>query len=116
MLNGLAAELRTIATVTRNTDEFLRVDRQFHDAVGRASGNEALRQIIRNVYSFLTVALVRSSVESVDLEELSGLHEDIAEAIAAREPDRASVAMKRHLEWTLERVIMTQFSETASDG
>lgn len=107
-LIAMAAHLREIATVTNDPDEFLRVDRIFHDAIGRASGNEALRQVIRNVHAFLTVAWARNSIDGEELEELAGLHEEIAAAIAAHDADRARVAMERHLERAAGKV-MSQF-------
>jgi GntR family transcriptional repressor for pyruvate dehydrogenase complex len=115
-LADLAAKLREIATVTRDPDEFLRVDRMFHDVVARASANEPLRQVIRNVHTFLTVAWSRSSIDNEELEELAGMHEDIADAIGAGDGERASQAMDRHLQRAAGKV-MDQFArEGGRDG
>ena len=104
-LAHLAAQLREIATVTRDPDEFLRVDRMFHDLVARASGNEALRQVIRNVHTFLTVAWAPTSIDDDELEMLVEMHEQIAEAIGARDAERAEAAMDRHLQRAAGKVI-----------
>jgi DNA-binding FadR family transcriptional regulator len=94
----MAAHLRQIATNTNDRDEFLRVDREFHDAIAKASANEALRQVIRNVHTFLTLNWTTTSITGVELGELAGLHEAIADAIGARDADQARTAMAFHLQ------------------
>jgi DNA-binding FadR family transcriptional regulator len=109
-LARLAAQLREFATVRNDPDAFLRVDRTFHDAVARASANEPLRQVIRNVHTFLTVAWSRTSINEEELEELADLHEAIAMAIAAGDAERAREAMTKHIERAAGKV-MSQFAD-----
>jgi len=108
-LTQLAAQLRELATASNDPDAFLHVDRMFHDAVARASANEPLRQVIRNVHVFLTVAWSRTSINDEELEELAGLHEAIAGAIAAGDSKRAREAMTTHIEQAAGKV-MSQFA------
>ena len=70
----MAAHLRQIATGTNDRDEFLRVDREFHDAIAKAAADEALRGVIKNVHSFLTLNWTTTSITGVELDELAGLH------------------------------------------
>ena len=51
-LDGLVAEMRAIATESRNLPAFLRIDRTFHDVMGRAAANMVLR---RNSYATFTI-------------------------------------------------------------
>ncbi len=96
-ISALAAELLAIAESTRDPEEFLHVDRAFHDAIARASGNEVLRQMIRNVHGYLTRAWSRTTVADDEIELLAALHTDIADAIRARDEVRAGEAMSAHL-------------------
>jgi DNA-binding FadR family transcriptional regulator len=102
-IRGLADELRRIATTTGDVDEFLRVDRVFHDTIARASGNEVLRQMIRNVHGYLTRAWSRITIADGEIEHLAGLHVDIADAIAAGDEARAGEAMSGHLSRALAK-------------
>jgi GntR family transcriptional regulator, transcriptional repressor for pyruvate dehydrogenase complex len=104
-ITGMAAHLRQIATDTNDRDEFLRVDREFHDAIAKASANEALRQVIRNVHTFLTLNWTTTSITGVELDELAGLHEAIADAIAAGDAEGARAAMGRHLQHAADSVL-----------
>lgn len=97
-LNDLVEEMRTIAATTRDRDHYLQIDRAFHEAIARASGNVVLRQLIRNVHLFLTSAWSRTSIRPDELDLLTELHADIAHAIEEGDPERAQEAMRSHLE------------------
>jgi GntR family transcriptional regulator, transcriptional repressor for pyruvate dehydrogenase complex len=109
-LSMLAGQLREIAITSADADEFLRIDRAFHDAVARASANEALRQVIRNVHSFLSIAWAQSSIRDGELEQLAAFHVDIADAIGVGDGDRARTIMGRHLEHAAGKVT-SQFTD-----
>ena len=96
-LTALVAQLYEAAQA-RDVAVFLEVDREFHDLIGRASGNQALRQVIRNVHTFLAIAWSHSSVAVGELRALAKLHEAIADAVVAGDPERATTTMLEHLE------------------
>lgn len=104
-ITGMAAHLRQIATDTNDRDEFLRVDREFHDAIAKAAANEALRQVIKNVHTFLTLNWTTTSITGVELDELAGLHEAIADAVGAGDAELARAAMARHLQHAADSVL-----------
>jgi DNA-binding FadR family transcriptional regulator len=99
LLRSHVEQMRAIAASEHHDlDAFLAVDREFHDVIAQASGNEVLRQVVRQVNGDLTTAWSSSSITESELDLLAGMHVDIIEAIAAGDPDRASAAMATHLE------------------
>jgi DNA-binding FadR family transcriptional regulator len=97
-LRSLIQQLRRIAAApTHDLDAFLRVDREFHDVVAQASGNEVLRQVVRQVNGDLATAWSSSSITENELDLLADMHGAITDAIADGDADRASAAMNTHL-------------------
>jgi DNA-binding FadR family transcriptional regulator len=85
---------------TENLDGFLRLDRAFHEAVARSSGNLALRQVIRNVHQFLPVAWSSTGLPGLqphEIPHLIELHSAVAEAITRGDAPGARHAMQTHL-------------------
>jgi len=96
-LRTLIAAMRAITETTRNLDDFLRLDRAFHEMVAKASGNLALRQVIRNVHQFLSSAWSSATITEQELPHLTDLHSAVAEAIARGDAWAARQAMEAHL-------------------
>lgn len=97
---GRAAQDSGGGLTTEDLDEFLRLDRAFHEAVARASDNLALRQVIRNVHQFLPVAWSSTGLPGLqprEIPHLIELHSAVAEAIASADPLGARHAMQAHL-------------------
>ena len=88
-----------------NLDEFLRIDREFHDLVAQASGNGALRQVIRQVNGDLATAWSSSSITDDELEGLADLHDGITDAISGRDPELAAARMQKHLERAASKAV-----------
>jgi GntR family transcriptional regulator, transcriptional repressor for pyruvate dehydrogenase complex len=96
-LCGLVEAMRDITDTTRDLDEFLRLDRAFHEMVAKASGNLALRQVIRNIHQFLSSAWTSATITEEELPHLTDLHAAVAGAIASKEARAARQAMEVHL-------------------
>jgi DNA-binding FadR family transcriptional regulator len=97
-LRELIDQLRAIAAAPEHDlDEFLRVDREFHDVIAQASGNEVLRQVVRQVNGDLAAAWSSSSITESELDLLVDMHAEITDAIAAGDAQRASAQMEDHL-------------------
>jgi GntR family transcriptional repressor for pyruvate dehydrogenase complex len=103
----LAAIERAAAATAKAAPHFTddvwhNADQEFHHAISEASGNpyiavaiDAVRQMQRDV-----TRLVREMRGSVGAAEQ---HRAIAEAIAARCPERAAAAMRAHIQYTADR-------------
>lgn len=79
-------------------------DREFHQAISRAAHNPLLAEVISRVHDrilrFWFIALSdREQVRRVDNE-----HEQIGQAIAGRDGDRAEEAMRVHIESFRKRI------------
>lgn len=93
--------------LAREAEAYFQVNKAFHCAIARASGNLVLAQIVESL-----IELYSSELHSVDptrsLEDVRsgdhGHHVQIAAAIRQREIDGARRAMKGHLEYARSRV------------
>lgn len=94
----LANEMRRAAVVPGNIRTILDLDRDFHDVIGRASRNLALRRVATLVHHFLAW-----SSDSKLKPELFGIlvdqHAAIAQAIARADAAGAAKAMDQHIDW-----------------
>jgi len=96
-LRRLIEAMRVISTGSQNLDDFLRLDRSFHDLVAKASGNLALRQVVRNIHQFLSSAWSSATISVGELPHLTELHAAVAETIARADGPGARQAMEAHL-------------------
>ena len=96
-LRRLIEAMREISAGSQNLEDFLRLDRAFHDLVAKASGNLALRQVVRNIHQFLSSAWSSATITVRELPHLTELHSAVAEAIAQADGPGARRAMEAHL-------------------
>jgi len=93
--------MASVAVMAANPDPeaFRRSDSEFHLAISEASGN---RRLLRSV--LVTRAELLGWRDLLPMPDYVGPnereHREIATAIAARDPERAAMAMARHLETT----------------
>lgn len=119
-LAGLAAQNATeeivleleaaIAEATGNrdhpaSDEFRLADARFHRAIARAAGNELLRAFTSWTLDVLQPLLVARVGETIDGDAILRQHRAISRAIRRGQPAAAQRAMRRHLEYVLERTL-----------
>jgi len=74
-------------------------DTAFHQTIAAASGNPLFYQIVRSFEELMERAIPRAwqgRATQAERDETLALHREVAEAIAAREPARARIAMERH--------------------
>jgi DNA-binding FadR family transcriptional regulator len=79
----------------------LELDREFHDLVGRASLNFALRRVLVLIHQFLALSS-RSRLTDDLTDVLVGQHHQIAAAIADGDAAAAAAAMDVHIRWAME--------------
>lgn len=119
-LAGLAAENATddtaaeleaaIAEAMNNrehpaSDEFRLADARFHREIARTAGNELLRAFTSWTLDVLQPLLVARVGGTIDGDAILRQHRAIARAILRRQPAAAQRAMRRHLEYVLERTL-----------
>jgi DNA-binding GntR family transcriptional regulator len=85
------------AAQEQDEEGMVRLDNRFHEAILQISDNQLLYQLWQTLqFGYWTIVTARSS--SYDLEELARRHEALLEALATRDPQKAAVAMQRHIE------------------
>lgn len=123
-LAGLAARNATDETVVeleraiadakghhQASDEFRLADARFHGVIARTAGNELLRAFTSWTLDVLQPHLVARVGESIDGKVILRQHRDVVRAIRQRRQIAAQRAMRRHLEYVLDR---TRFVESAT--
>ena len=116
-LAGLAAENATAETVEEleaaiaeakgnhpASDEFRLADARFHRVIARQSGNELLRAFTSWTLDVLQPSLIARIGGAIDGDQILRQHRDIVRAIRRGQPAGAQRAMRRHLEYVLERI------------
>lgn len=96
--DAILAAARALAT-SDNPEEMTMADTAFHQAVALASGNAMFHQIVRSFEEMMRVAVPKAwagRTTQEERDETIGLHREVAQAIAARDPDRARKAMDSH--------------------
>lgn len=95
----LAATTRAVSSAGGQAQECL--DREFHQALARATGNSALVSVMEYLWSLpCTRAAQGQPVDDTDMQERTQAdHRRIVQAIAAHDPPAASRAMREHLKY-----------------
>jgi GntR family transcriptional repressor for pyruvate dehydrogenase complex len=115
-LAGLAARNATNETVVeleqaiadakghhQASDEFRLADARFHGIIARTAGNELLRAFTSWTLDVLQPHLVARVGESIDGTLILRQHRDLVRAIRQQRQIAAQRAMRRHLEYVLDR-------------
>jgi DNA-binding FadR family transcriptional regulator len=96
-LSALAAEMRVLAENVVDAHRVLGLDQRFHRLIGDAAGNRVLAGVSRSFWDALSVIWHESHLSGEQFAAVAAQHERIADAIASRDPERASRAMEEHL-------------------
>ena len=100
-LRALVAAMEQSATAHAGVASVLQLDSEFHDLVGRASSNLALRRVSVPILQFLAWSSAsRLTVDSLGV--LVEQHDRVAAAIAEGDGDAAAAAMDAHIIWAME--------------
>ncbi|TAN31799.1 FadR family transcriptional regulator [bacterium] len=98
----IVKEMRAISTGSHDTQRFLKVDRDFHDAVARMGRNAALRAVLRDLHATMSQRWLNSKITPAELEVLVGQHQKVAEAIRLGDRNGARAAMAEHIAWAAD--------------
>jgi DNA-binding GntR family transcriptional regulator len=100
-LEALLAEMRTGPPAGR----YLALNQQFHSELYARSGRERLVEMIAGLRDASSAYLnIFRATDDFPAEGLDAEHHDILTACVARDPERASRAVRDHLQRTVERV------------
>lgn len=79
--------------------QFLETDRDFHDLLAQTAGNQALRQIIRQVHVYVGSSWTAVRLGPAERLESARQHQKISDAIVAGDPAAARAAMEAHINY-----------------
>ncbi len=89
------AELRRLVADMRADRDFLQAEIQFHTCLARAAGNRLINSMKSLTVDFFAENLLDNE-KSADREQIAAEHEQIVEALAARDLDRLLAALRTH--------------------
>jgi DNA-binding GntR family transcriptional regulator len=85
------------AAQERDEKRMVRLDNRFHETILQISGNDLLYQLWQVLqFGYWTIVTTRTSTSN--LEELARRHNALLDALISRNPKKAEVAMRSHIE------------------
>jgi DNA-binding GntR family transcriptional regulator len=102
-INALAG---TVGELGNKANAYRSLNRQLHSEIRRAAQSPSLAEIVESLgdRSDFYIAFFRNKVFALNLKVAHAEHEEVIEAIAARDPRKARMAMKRHIRATEKRL------------
>jgi DNA-binding GntR family transcriptional regulator len=103
MTEGQIEELQRIhagldrALTDADIEGFVAQDRQFHELLGRGSGNQYLESVLANVYNLHLRVWFYLFRKQGGLRETVHEHQELIAALIARKPDESEAAMRRYV-------------------
>jgi GntR family transcriptional repressor for pyruvate dehydrogenase complex len=94
----LSALSREMAADLSDRRRFAQNDLKFHQSLCEFSRNPVLTRFMFSITDLLTEQVQRSVFNHVNLEQAGRIHREIADALTARDAQRATRAVKEHLE------------------
>jgi GntR family transcriptional regulator, rspAB operon transcriptional repressor len=96
-LSDVVARAKHWALV-RNVENLMLLDREFHFLIARATKNDILSELLRNLHERSLRFWFISLNGPKQYETVQDEHAAILDAIRKRDPDKAEAAMRRHIE------------------
>jgi len=94
------------------SDEFRLADARFHRVIARTAGNELLRAFTSWTLDVLQPQLVIRIADITDGDAILLQHRDIMRAVKRGQTVGAQRAMRRHLEYVLDRTLAAERAES----
>lgn len=105
----LAALVEAIAAENRNPRGAEKADRAFHLAVARATGNNALLDVVKNLWDLRSTspeaALLHAKARTSQVKPVVAEHLAVLSAIRSHDPDAARRSMHDHLRAVLDSLL-----------
>ena len=98
-LDELAGQMEQAVDADGSLPDLMEADRAFHDLIARASGNQVVAAVSRDIRELLGTLWGISHVEAADALDVAEQHRAISDAIGRRDAAGAGEAMRAHLLW-----------------
>lgn len=106
-LDRLAEHLAAMQDASRraDVDAFVRADIAFHDVILRASGNVLVPAMYEPLGRLLDAGRRETSAVPLIQEHAIDMHRNVLAAVAEGDPEKARLAMDRHMDQTQEDLV-----------
>ncbi|MGM7421767.1 GntR family transcriptional regulator [Cellulosimicrobium sp. CpK407] len=101
-LRAVLDEMATLSDGHTAYGEFGLLDAAFHDVVARSGGNRVIHEALARMHAHVHLFRLVYDAQVTDLA--TSEHEEVLAAVAARDPDAAAYAMRRHILLSGERI------------
>lgn len=112
-LDKVGAHLERMRGSLANLKAFARADLEFHDALGRAAGNDVLVDLLHVVRSLLQVYADRAVHDEAEARVAVDEHDAVYRAVVAGDQDAAASAMAVHMATASRRLAVDAASPSA---
>ncbi|WP_300379078.1 FadR/GntR family transcriptional regulator [Henriciella sp.] len=117
---GLEATIERMKTAPHDTDDGEAADRDFHLQIAQATDNEANVFFLKTLWRMRTeidpVKRVYSAVCHADTSHRVNEHSEVLEALRARDPGAARIAMRGHFSRLLEALLDASERQAIEDA
>ena len=101
-LAELAERMARLAKDDAALHDLMEADRSFHNLVARASGNQVVRAVSRDIREVIGTLWGFSAMDAVAATKVAEQHQRIAGAVAQGDAAAATEAMRDHLLWAAQ--------------
>ncbi|MFN0153036.1 MAG: FadR/GntR family transcriptional regulator, partial [Gaiella sp.] len=98
-LTALADRMGQLAEDDAALLDLMEADRIFHDLVSRASDNDVVAAVSRDIREVIGTLWGFSAMDATAVGHVAEQHQLIAAAVAQRDPQAAAESMRDHLLW-----------------
>jgi len=113
-------EIARLASQLESAERTIDLDREFHAAIARASGNRAALRVLQLLNELLLTSRRHFAAEPSRRRRTAARHNEIIDAIERRDPPAARDAMLRHLQdvelYIVGSVLEEHLDESPDDG
>jgi len=113
-------EIARLASQLESAERTIDLDREFHAAIARASGNRAALRVLQLLNELLLTSRRHFAAEPSRRRRTSARHNEIIDAIERRDPPAARDSMLRHLQdvelYIVGSVLEEHLDESPDDG
>jgi len=101
-LSELANRMERLARDDAALQDLMEADRSFHDLVARASDNQVVAAVSRDIREVIGTLWGFSAMDAVAAARVAEQHQRIAVAVAGHDAPAAAEAMRDHLLWAAQ--------------
>ena len=104
-LSRMQSHLEAMSAALEDLAAFVEADAAFHREIALASGNQVLQELLQSIRSLLRIWVDRALTDEGHAAAALKEHTEIYRALAARDPEGVSLAMRSHMDTASRRLL-----------